>query len=60
MLDETKDVLTVAETAQVLRIAAITVYKAIEAGRIPSIRLGDRHLIPVVQLKKLLAGELAR
>jgi excisionase family DNA binding protein len=57
MLDETKEVLTVRETAQVLRVSGPTVYKGIREGRIPSIRLGDRHLIPRVQLKRLLAGK---
>jgi excisionase family DNA binding protein len=58
MLDETQEVLTVRETAQVLRVSEPTIYKGIREGKIPSIRLGDRHLIPRVQLKRLLAGEV--
>jgi excisionase family DNA binding protein len=57
MLDDTREVLTVRETAQVLRVSEPTVYKGIRQGRIPSLRLGDRHLIPRVQLNRLLAGE---
>jgi excisionase family DNA binding protein len=57
MLDDTKEVLTVRETAQVMRVSEPTIYKAIREGRIPSIRLGDRHLIPRVRLQALLNGE---
>ena len=57
MLDETKEVLTVAETAQVLRVSEPTVYKSIREGKLPSLRLGDRHLIPRVRLQALLKGE---
>lgn len=55
---EDKEVLTVSETAKVLRVSLPCVYKNIRLGKIPSIRLGDRQLVPVVQLRKLLAGEL--
>jgi excisionase family DNA binding protein len=46
--------LTVVETAALLRISRNTAYALISQGRIPSIRLGKRVLIPRKALDTLL------
>jgi excisionase family DNA binding protein len=50
------EVLTVDEVAQVLRLNRNTAYRAIHDGTIPSLRIGDRYLVPRVRLDALLAG----
>jgi len=50
------EVLTVDEVAQVLRINRNTAYRAVHDGTIPSLRIGDRLLVPRVRLDALLAG----
>ena len=50
-----KAVLTIAETARVLRICERSVREAIKEGWIPHVRLGRRILIPVPRLFALLA-----
>ena len=55
-LDIEGEVLTVDEVAAVLRINRNTAYRAVREGTIPSLRIGDRYLIPRVRLDALLNG----
>jgi excisionase family DNA binding protein len=50
------EVLTVDETARVLRISRQMAYKSVRDGTIPSVRIGDRILVPRVRLNALLNG----
>lgn len=52
-----KAVLTMAEAAAILRISERSVREGIKAGRIPSVRLGRRVLIPVPTLLALLLDD---
>lgn len=54
-LDECPDVLSVTETAKVLRISLNGAYEAVRQGRIPSLRLGGRIVVPKAALLKTLA-----
>lgn len=47
-------VLTIPEVAKRLRIGKNSAYKYIRNGRIPSIKLGRRYLIPVKALENWL------
>ena len=49
-------VLTVEETAKVLRIGRNTAYEQVRQGLIPSIRLGRRILVPAKAIERLLGG----
>lgn len=49
------DVLTVAEVSKKLRINLILTYRLCRQGIIPSVRLGDRILVPVPAYKKWLS-----
>ena len=51
-----KEVLTVDEAAAVLRINRNTAYKAVRKGTIPSLRFGDRIVVPRAKLSALLNG----
>ena len=53
-LSELPDVLTAGEVAQVLRIGRNTVYEYLRTGRIPSVKIGRRLLIPKAALLRLL------
>jgi excisionase family DNA binding protein len=55
-LDELPDVLTVAETASILRISRNAAYEAIRRKEIPSLRVGRRLLVPKRDLAKLLGA----
>jgi excisionase family DNA binding protein len=57
---EEKLVLTVDETAALLGISRPTAYQGVEKGKIPSIRVGKRILVPKAALEKLLAEAGAR
>jgi excisionase family DNA binding protein len=52
-----KKVLTVAELAKELRISTVLAYHQVRSGKIYSIKCGDRYLIPVKVLEKLLSGD---
>jgi excisionase family DNA binding protein len=56
-MDKEKRVLTVAEMAKELRVSQNLVYRQVRKGEIYSVKLGDRYLIPVKTLEKMLAGE---
>ncbi len=51
-----KKVLTVEEMAKELRVSTNLVYRQVRAGKIYSIKCGDRYLIPVKTLEQLLSG----
>lgn len=51
-----RDAYSVAEVARRLGVAELTVRRQISAGKLPSIRLGDRVLVPADYLDRLLAG----
>ncbi len=45
---------TVEQAAKLLGISRNSAYEAVRQGQIPSIRIGKRLVIPVVQLERLL------
>jgi excisionase family DNA binding protein len=47
--------LTVAETAQILRVSLRTAYALAERGDIPSVRVGGQWRIPRVELEQRLS-----
>jgi excisionase family DNA binding protein len=51
------EVLTVPETARVMRLGRDATYEAIRRGEIPAIRIGRRVLVAKRALRRLLAGE---
>lgn len=46
---------TVAETARLLRVNAMTIYRAISEDAFPAIRVRSRYVIPAVALERLVA-----
>jgi excisionase family DNA binding protein len=56
-MEKDKKVMTVAELAKELGISANLAYRQVRAKKIYSVKLGDRYLIPVQALEKLLSGE---
>lgn len=54
-LDEARDVLTVEEAGHLLRLGKAACYEALRTGRIPSVKIGRRILIPKVVVEELLA-----
>ena len=57
LLDGTRTVLTVEETARVLNLGRTATYDAIRRRQLPALRIGRRLLVPVPYLKRLLNGE---
>jgi excisionase family DNA binding protein len=55
-MEKDKKVLTVAELAKELGISLQLAYRQVRSGKIYSVRCGDRYLVPVRALEKLLAG----
>lgn len=55
-MDSDKKVLTVEELAKELRISLNLAYRQVRAGKIYSIKCGDRYLIPTKTLDQLLSG----
>lgn len=47
-------VMSVSEAAEVLHISRGSAYQAVQAGEIPSIRLGRRLVIPTAALARML------
>jgi excisionase family DNA binding protein len=58
-MDKEKKVLSVAELANELDISINLAYRQVRQGKIYSIKCGDRYLIPVQALEKLLSGNQA-
>lgn len=54
MLTIEKRTLSVEEAAQFLGIGRSAAYEWVRTGRIPSVRLGRKFLIPVAALERLL------
>lgn len=52
-------VVTLDETAAILRISRGSAYEAAKRGEIPTIRVGRRLLVPVAALERMLAGDVA-
>jgi DNA binding domain, excisionase family len=48
--------MTVPEAAKVLGIGRGTAYEAARSGQLPTIRVGNRLLVPREALSKMLAG----
>lgn len=55
MQPEDHEVLTVDETARLLRISRTLAFSAVRDGSIPSLRIGRRILVPRAGLDALLA-----
>ncbi len=51
---------SVPEAARMLGISRNNCYELVKRGELPSIRLGNRILIPYVQLKRMMEGEYAK
>ena len=51
-----KKVITVAELASALEISINLAYRQVREGKIYSIKCGDRYLIPMKTLERLLSG----
>ena len=54
-MDNGKKVLTVEEVAKALCISKNLAYRQVKSGIIPSVKVGDRYLIPVTAFEKWLA-----
>jgi excisionase family DNA binding protein len=52
-----RQTLSIRETAKILGVGINQCYAAARAGTIPSIRVGDRVLVPRVALERKLAGD---
>ncbi len=55
-LESLPTVLTIPETAKILRIGRNSAYEAARRGQIPTIKIGKRLLVPRNALERLLAG----
>lgn len=53
-LDDLPDVLTVEEAGRVLRLGRNSAYAAAADGRIPTVRIGRRKLVPKLAVIRLL------
>ncbi len=49
--------LNVDEVAQMLGIGRTLAYQAVRRGEIPSIRIGNRYLVPKAALEKIINAE---
>ncbi len=56
-MTENRLVLTVEEAAGMLRISRGLAYEMVRTGRLPSIRLGRRLLVPRSALERMLEGD---
>jgi excisionase family DNA binding protein len=52
-------VVTLTETASILRISRGSAYEAAKRKEIPTIRIGRRLLVPLAALERMLAGNTA-
>lgn len=53
-----KQFLTVAETADILRVQPLKIYRDTEAGRIPRVKIGSKTLVPSSYIQGLLDAAL--
>jgi excisionase family DNA binding protein len=52
--------MTVSEVAGVLRISTMTVYRLINAGQLPAVRIGRSFRLRTDDLDRYIAGQLTR
>lgn len=51
--------LTVSETAEMLRCSESLIYAQLKDGRIKGVKVGRRRLIPSAEIDRLIAGDIA-
>lgn len=51
--------LTVAETAEMLRCSESLIYAQLKDGRLRGVRVGRRRLIPMAEINRLIDGDIA-
>ncbi|QHN16529.1 helix-turn-helix domain-containing protein [Gordonia amarae] len=51
--------LTVSETAELLRCSESLIYAQLKDGRLRGVKVGRRRLIPSVEIDRLIAGDIA-
>lgn len=51
--------LTVAETAEMLRCSESLIYAQLKDGRLRGVKVGRRRLIPSAEIEKLISGDIA-
>lgn len=51
--------LTVSETAEMLRCSESLIYAQLKDGRLRGVKVGRRRLIPMAEIEKLIAGDVA-
>lgn len=51
--------LTVSETAEMLRCSESLIYAQLKDGRIKGVKVGRRRLIPMREIDRLIAGDAA-
>ncbi|WP_255773523.1 helix-turn-helix domain-containing protein [Mycobacteroides abscessus] len=51
--------LTVAETAEMLRCSESLIYAQLKDGRLRGVKVGRRRLIPSAEIDRLIAGDIA-
>ncbi|SIN36376.1 helix-turn-helix domain-containing protein [Mycobacteroides abscessus] len=51
--------LTVAETAEMLRCSESLIYAQLKDGRLRGVKVGRRRLIPSAEIDRLIAGDVA-
>lgn len=56
--DDLPDVLTIDETARLLRISRGLAYEAVRRGEIPALRFGRRWVVPRTRLIALLGTDI--
>lgn len=58
-MDSRRRFLSIAEAASRLGLARITAYRMAADGRLPSVKLGSRRLVPIAALEAIEAEALA-
>ncbi|WP_124712887.1 helix-turn-helix domain-containing protein [Mycolicibacterium nivoides] len=51
--------LTVAETAELLRCSESLIYAQMKDGRLRGVKVGRRRLVPMTEIDRLIAGDIA-
>ncbi|MDY5585126.1 MAG: helix-turn-helix domain-containing protein [Arcanobacterium sp.] len=47
---------TVAEVAEITRVSRMTIYRMVNSGQLPAVRVGSSYRVPRSALDQLLAG----
>jgi excisionase family DNA binding protein len=55
-----KDLLTVAEVAEMLRVSTMTVYRLIRTGELPAVRVGRSYRVKKTDLERYLDEQMVR